>query len=1086
MTYSSLTARCALLFFLSTGLINIADAQVTTATLSGIVTDSKGSAIAAATVVVEFPDAGIKQTLTTRADGRYTLPNLRVGGPYKITVNHVSYKEAASDNIILELGLNNTVDFSLQEKTTELSNVTVTATSKIFDNKRTGASTNINSRQLRALPTINRSADDYLRLAPSASPTYNGLSFAGRNGQYNNFSLDGAVFNNPFGLDAPTPGGQTNAQPISLDAIDQIQVNLAPYDVTQAGFTGAGINTVTKSGSNRFTGTIYSFYRSEALTGKKVSKNKLVVPDLSQFQGGFAFGGAIKKNKLFYFISFETEQRKDEASSYVPQNSSNAGRSNTARVLEQDMIDVSNILRTRFQYETGPYMGFTHDQTNYKWLAKFDWNINEVHKLAITYNGLDAVKDKPAHPSAIGRRGPDFTTLQFQNSGYEIENKLHNFSGELKSNWKGNYANKLRVVYTTFRDKRNPFSDPFPIVNISKNGVRYIVAGHEPFSVNNRLNQDAFQVTNDFNAFFNKHTLTAGASFESFKFGNSFNLTAYGLAIFFDGDIADFKAKVPTGLPYIFGGYPLDDDVTKSRNRFAADQWTWYYLTVGQLSAYAQDEWQVNNKFKVTYGLRMDKPIYFEDKFKFDDPAINFGDGTYLGTHTVASPTLQNNDPLTLFDANGTPITNGKGKDLDNTRLPTKKALLSPRVGFNWDVKGNKTLQVRGGSGLFTGRFPFVWLGNHIGNPYSFFYNATDKDFQWPQIWRTNVGTDFKIPYGTIFTLDLAFTKDVNAMMVRNYKLGTPTGTLNSPTGDKRKVYLPANRGADNAYVFTNTDEGHQVNISFQAQQTFSKGLFAMFAYNFNIAKDASSISAEISSDAFDRNPILNNANAAINSNSLYGNKHRFIAALSKKYDYGSDKKWGTTISLFGSWTSGSKFAYVYGSIPGEDINQDGTTSNDLMYVPTDAEIDLMTFIPLLDINGVTQNAAAQRTALKQFIAQDEYLSELRGQYTEKYGGETPWYTQVDLRLLQDLIINPKTKQTLQFSVDVVNIGNMLSSKWGVRQYATTSGYYQPITAYYNSNNPTYQFDPSLKTTFVDSPDLQSRWQIQLGLRYIF
>ncbi|HET6722920.1 MAG TPA: TonB-dependent receptor, partial [Chitinophagaceae bacterium] len=477
MKNQSFAFKCALICLFTFSFF-LTKAQVTTATLSGIVKDPKGDGLASATVIVEYPDAGIKQTLVTKSDGRYTVPNLRVGGPYRITVNHVSYKEAVSESIFLELGLNNTVDFSLQEKTTELGNVTVTATSRIFDNKRTGASTNISNRLIKALPTINRSADDYLRLTPSASPTYNGMSFAGRNGQYNNYSLDGAVFNNPFGLDAPTPGGQTNAQPISLDAIDQIQVNLAPYDVTQAGFTGAGVNSVTKSGSNNFTGTVYSFYRTEALTGKKVANTKLVVPDLTQYQGGFAFGGALKKNKLFYFLSFETEQRKDEATSYVPRNASNANETNTARILEQDMIDVSNILKARFNYNTGAYQGFIHEQKNYKWLAKLDWNINDVHKLSFTYNGLNANKDKPAHPSAIGRRGPDYTTLQFQNSGYEIVNKLNSFSTELKSNFKGNSANKLRMVYTLFRDNRNPFSTPFPVVNISKYGSRYIVAGH--------------------------------------------------------------------------------------------------------------------------------------------------------------------------------------------------------------------------------------------------------------------------------------------------------------------------------------------------------------------------------------------------------------------------------------------------------------------------------------------------------------------------------------------------------------------------------------------------------------------------------
>jgi hypothetical protein len=1056
-----------------------ASAQVTTATFNGMVQDNKGAALAAATVTIEFPDAGIKQTVTTKADGRFTVPNLRVGGPYKITINFVGYNTTVVNNIFLELGQNTPVEVTMEEKAGELKEVVIQGGNRIFDNKRTGASTTINNRLIRSLPTINRSADDYLRLTPSASSTYNGLSFAGRNGQYNNFSLDGAVFNNPFGLDAPTPGGQTNAQPVSLDAIDQIQVNIAPYDVTQAGFTGAGVNTVTKSGSNKTFGTAYVFYRDQNFTGKKVDGTKFEIPSLSQLQIGASLGGAIKKNKLFYFINFETEQRSDQPTSYVAQNSGNAGKSNTSRVLESDLIAVSTILKNKFNYETGPYQGFTYDQTNYKWLAKIDWNINQVHKLALTYNGLSASKGKPAHPSAIGRRGPDFTTLQFRNSGYEIVNNLNSFSGELKSNFNSKYANKLRAVYTSFRDKRNPFSTPFPVVNLTKNGVRYIIAGHEPFSIHNRLNQDALQITNNFNVFLKNHTLTAGASYEQFKFGNSFNLTGYGPTLFSEADIQTFKDSVPGSRPFVFGAYPLDVDVNYARNRAAAGLWTWYYLTVSQLSFYFQDEINVSKNFTLTLGLRADKPNYFN--MSFVSPDFNSA-GNFTGTYTQGSPTLQNNDNLTLFDPNGRRITNGAGRDLDNNRLPTKKFLFSPRVGFNWDAKGDKSLQIRGGSGLFTGRFPFVWIGNHIGNPFSFFYNATDRDFQWPQVWRTNIGTDYKIKNGTIFSLDVAYTKDVNAMMVRNYNLGTPTGTLVSGTGDRRKIYTNADKGTANAYVFTNTNVGYQLNISFQAQRTFNNGLYAMFGYNYLVAKDASSISAEISSDAFDRNPILNNANEANLTPSLYGLTHRFIAALSRKFEYSG--KWATTISVFGSWNTGDRFAYVYGG----DINNDGTSSNDLLYVPTDAEIVSMNFQPFVDINGNIQSPSAQRTAFQKFISQDKYLSWLRGQYTEKYGGTNPWYSQVDLRILQDLKLGKEKKQMMQFSFDLINLGNFISSKWGVRQYATTSGYFQPISVALSGigNTPVYRFDPSLIGTFLSNPDLQSRWQMQFGLRYIF
>ena len=1055
-------------------------AQVTTATISGTTSNVKGAPVPNVSITLEFADAGIKETIQSNANGRFTIPNLRVGGPYKITAYQSAYKEQVLDNVFLELGLNNTIDFELTDNQVQLLNiVTVFSKSTIFDDKKTGASTNISSRQLKIMPSISRSADDFLRLTPSASFNYNGVSFAGRNGQYNNFSLDGAVFNNPFGLDAPTPGGQTSAQPISLDAIDQIQVNIAPYDVTQAGFTGAGVNTVTKSGSNKTAGTIYGFYRNQSMTGSKVDGTQFTLPALSQFQGGASLGGALKKNKLFYFVNIETEQRKDEVSAYRALNSSNAGLSNTSRVLEQDLIDVSNILKNRFGYETGPYQGYSHQQTNYKWLAKLDWNISSKHKLSFTYNGLDASKEKPAHPSALGRRGPDYTTLQFRNSGYEIVNKLNSFSTELKSNWNGNYSNKLRVVYTMFNDRRNPFSTPFPVVNISKYGTRYIVAGHEPFSIHNELNQKAFQATNDFTFYKNKHNITVGASFESFKFANSFNLTGYGASIFSDIDIQTFKDSVPVGGATVFGAYPLDNDVAYAANHAKADVWNMYHLTVAQLSVYMQDEWQLNKKLKLTYGLRIDKSSVFNANF--ESPNLN-PNGTFVGSFISGSPTVPNNDPLVLFDANGKPITNGVGKDLDNTHLP-KGTLLSPRIGFNWDAKGNKKLQVRGGTGLFTGRFPFIWVGNHIGNPFSSYYNVTDKKFLWPQVWRSSIGADFKIPSGTIFTTDISYTKDVNAMMVRNFSLGNPTGQLNSGTGDRRKVYTAADKGNNNAYVFTNTKVGYQFNLSLQAQRTFKNGLYTMVAYNYTIAKDASSISAEISGDAFDRNPILNNANAALLSNSLYGNKHRIISAVSRKFEYGKDKSMATTISIFGSWTSGNRYAYVYGG----DINNDGSSSNDLMYVPTNTEIDVMAFETLTDVNGNIQDANAQRAALKSFIQQDKYLRSKVSDYTEKYGAETPWFGQIDMRILQDFKIK-NSNNSIQFSLDFINLGNLLSSKWGVKKYATTTGYYQPLSVTDIDANgiPIYQFDTNLKSTFTPSPDLLSRWQMQIGVRYIF
>jgi len=1059
----------SLLFILFT---QLSFAQVTTATLSGKVRAADGKVLPSATVKVSYPEAGIQKTVVTQSDGSFLVPNLRVGGPYVVTASFAGYASKTEENIFLELGQNTSLEILMEVNSKQLETVLLTSKSKVFDNQRTGASTSIGGRQLRSLPTISRSADDFTRLTPSASATYNGTSFAGRNGQYNNYSLDGAVFNNPFGLDAPTPGGQTGSQPISLDAIDQIQVNIAPYDVTQAGFTGAGINTVTKSGTNTFKGTVYGFFRNQSMTGKKVDGDKITVPDLTQLQTGFSLGGAIKKSKLFYFVNFETEQRQDAASSYVAQNASNIANNNTSRVLESDLNAVRSILKSRFGYETGDYQGYNLQQKNYKWLGKIDWVINENHGLAFTYNGMDATKEKPAHPNAIRRRGPDYTTMQFKNSGYEIENKLHSFGAELKSNFGSKYANKLRAVYTSFRDKRNPFSDPFPVLNIVKNGTMYIAAGHEPFSINNRLNQDALQITNNFNIILPKHTITIGGSYESYKFANSFNLTGYAATLFSDASIRTFLDSVPVGGKYVFGAYPLDVDVNTARAAATANKWNWYYITVAQLSGYIQDEWKAGDNLRVTLGLRIDAPLYNGSKFVGADG-------------TTGSPTLQNSDNLVLFNEHGERIQNGKGKDVDNTQLPSTKPLFSPRLGFNWDVKGDKTFQLRGGSGLFTGRFPFVWIGNHIGNPFSFFYNSTASNFKWPQIWRTNIGADIKASSGTIFTFDVAFAKDVNAMMVRNYALGTPTGALSNGTGDTRSVYQAADKGSANAYVFTNTKEGYQFNSSLSVQHTFANNLFVTGSYNYLVSTDASSISAEISSDAFDRNPILNNANEAINSQSLYGNSHRFVLAGIKKFEYGKDKMWGTTVSMFGNWTSGNRFAYVYGG----DINNDGTATNDLLYVPKNSEIDAMQFANVTDITtGASIGAATQRTALKKFIEQDKYLRDRRGMYTEKYAGETPWFSQVDVRILQDLVLKgAKKSSTIQLSLDFINIGNLLSSKWGVRKFASATGYFQPLSVAGVTNGvPTYQFDPSLTKTNIASPELPSRWQMQIGVRYMF
>jgi len=514
--------------------------------------------------------------------------------------------------VFLTLGKTENLALILTPDSAQLDEVVLTVNNAngVFGSDRTGAETSVGRKELTTLPTISRSAADFTRLEPTAS---NG-SFGGRNDQFNNFSLDGAIFNNPFGLDAATPGGQTNAQPISLDAIDQLQVSTAPYDVTQSGFTGASVNAVTKSGSNEFKGTVYGFYRNEDMTGSKIKGQDIFVPSLTQQQTGFSVGGSIVKNKLFFFANYEQDERTDLGQSWLPNTGS--GAINESVVSESDLIAVQNAL-ANLGYNTGAYQGFTHDSESSKGIFKLDWNVNDNNQLAVIYNWLDASKDKPAHPSALGVRGPSATTLQFQNSGYQINNKLNSIQIELNSRFSDNISIKFQAGYTHFDDFRNPMSSPAPAITIQNGaGQNYIIAGHEPFSINNVLDQKVFQFSNNMTISRANHTYTAGVSFEKFEFDNSFNLCAYGYAndngyvgaFGAFGSVSDFLAASTNGL--------LEEALANAQGVKDADSWALAETNVGQLAFYLQDEWDVNDNFKLTYGLRFDKPLFFDSADK--------------------------------------------------------------------------------------------------------------------------------------------------------------------------------------------------------------------------------------------------------------------------------------------------------------------------------------------------------------------------------------------------------------------------------------------------------------------------------------
>ena len=1023
-----------------------AEAQVTSSSIKGIVLDESNQPFSGANIVAIHTPSGTKSGAITNFEGRYSLLNMRVGGPYTVTITYLGYDSQIFNNVYLDLGITYNLNIVLSEDSQQLDAVVITGSTgkSTFGSDRTGQETNVGRRELTRLPSISRSAKDFTRLEPSASDG----SFGGRNDQFNNYSLDGAIFSNPFGLDAATPGGQTDAQPISLDAIEQIQISTAPYDVRQSGFTGASVNAVTKSGTNDFHGTVYGFYRNQDLTGSKVKGDDISVPKLKQLQFGASAGGAIVKNKLFFFANFEKDDREDLAQNWLP--NTGTGFINESRVLESDLNEVRDALLS-VGYDPGAYEGYTHKTESTKGIFKLDWNINDNNRLAIIYNFLDASKEKPAHPSALGFRGPSASTLQFENAGYQINNKLNSIQMELNSNLEGNASNKLQIGYSSFHDFRNPKSTPAPSITITKDGSNYIIAGQEPFSIHNDLKQKVFQFSDNLSFVKGNHTVTFGVSFEKFEFDNSFNLGAYGgQGVFFPTSTMEgFGEYVSSGALQEAFDFAIAQNATLNENGEGnPGGWSLAETNVGQMSFYTQDEWDVSNNLKLTYGIRFDKPLYFDTAQKaqevIDNACCNVPSIPYVNPNT------------------------GETVTIDNTQMPSNKVLFSPRFGFNYNHKGEDKLQLRGGSGVFTGRLPFVWIGNQISSPEVFFLQAVDPDFKFPQVWRTNLGTDYRFDGGLILTGDLSYTKDINAAHVQNWGLLPPSGTLGGV--DNRPIYT-ANDLINNAYVMTNSDKGSTWNATLKGQKTFGEGYYVMLAYNYLNSQDVNSIEAEITGDAFAFNAALGNVNDAVLANSKYGDQHRVIGVASKKWKYGNDK-WATTVSTFFEYAKGGRFNYTYGG----DINGDGSNLNDLLYIPTSAEINQMEF-----------SGAGQGAAFDAYISQDDYLSERRGEYAERYGALSPWRSRWDLKILQDynIKINDKKTNTIQISMDMLNVGNLISSDWGLIQQPNNV---QPIGVSLDAatSMPTYTFNPDLKETFGYDSSLASRWQVQFGLRYIF
>jgi hypothetical protein len=1083
---------------------------VTTASIHGVVTDTKGATLPGATVLVTHIPTGTVYSAATRADGRYNLPNLRVGGPYTVKISFIGFKEYVEEGINLSIGQDQTINTKLLDNTSTLTEVQVVGTEgKVINSNRTGARETISRAQIDALPTLNRSLQDFTKLTPSA----NGLNFGGRSGLYNNVTVDGALFNNSFGLSS-TLGGQTNSQPISLDAIDQIQVDIAPYDVRQGNFTGAGVNTVIKSGTNQVKATVYDYLRSVALTGYQAGTTGLAITPLSYHSDGASIGAPIVPNKLFIFVSGEQERISAPANTYVASAPGVSG-SNVSAVQASDLDHLATYLQTNYGYNPGPYQNYNFTTYSDKLTTKLDWNINKNNTLSAKYFYLKSYKDQPTSTSTslYGNRVAGTTGLPFYGNGYRINNNFNIGILELDSRISNSLSNKLTVGYSALRDYRSALGtgNKIPMVDIGNgSGVYgqpgYVAAtttatsfGEEQFTEGNLLSSNIFQFSDDFTIFKGSHEITFGTNDQIQSYVNGFATQYDGVYSF--NSFSDFENNLPAArFSYRYSALP-DGSFPYARIK-------------GQVfSLYAQDKWQVTSNLKVTYGLRADYESF---------------------------PTALQQNP------NVPALTFQQGIHVDPSVLPASRVELSPRFGFNWDVFGDQRTQVRGGTGLFAGQTPFVWVSNQASNNGVLFgsqvvnragtgtnvgqdprltFNAnpdayhtpggaantsyeldiTDPNLKLPKIWRTNIAIDQKLPLGFIGTIEGAYTKDINAIYHENLVLSDAYTVL--PGVDQQIRYASSNTtpqsGATAAnptitglYYMTNTNQGYSYFVTGQLQRNFLKGFEASIAYTYNASKDVND-GGSTASSIWSSRQVAGNPNADNLSNSSFYQPNRIIATVAYRKEYAGHL--ASSVGLTMESANNGTLSYIYSG----DVNGDGITNNDLMYIPQ-SQNDLS----IVAAGGTDPRTATQEwNQLNNFINQDPYLSKHRGQYAERNGATLPLYQLYNLNLTQDFYVKVgKYKNTIRFTFDIINLGNFLNKYWGLAQVSavtggtgnvsllklvTNSATGQPVldaqgrqeftVPYLNTANQTtinnsYQYDSSQF----------SRWQAQFGIRYIF
>lgn len=1076
------------LLLVTAGLMT-AHAQVTTSNISGVVKSEKGDLLAGATVTVTHEPTGAVFTVQSRTGGRFDVQNIPPGGPYTVKASYVGYGEFTRSDINISLGERFDIQILLTSSTTELTSVVVSG--RRTNNEKTGASTSFSRRQVLNTPNIGRALTGVTKLTPQA----NGNSFAGMNYRYNNLTIDGSLFNNNFGRsgDGMIPGGGVAA--ISIDAIDQLQVNISPFDVRQAGFVGSGINAVTRRGTNNWYGTAYAFYRNQDLTGDKVNDRDVDNPDRSTRIFGASVGGPIIKNKLFFFANFETEKREQPGQTWVAKTSPTDPNPQSTSVQASDLDLLKGFLIQKYNYDPGVYQGYNFNTENTKFLGRIDWNITNKHRLTLRYTQSETDDDDMVNASSStgvnagnsrinnSRRGGPTGGMAYNGSNFKNNTKVKSGVLELNSNFSTKVSNQFLASYTDNQLQRIPNSS-FPFVDIMSGNNVYISFGTDLFSYKNSISDKALNIADNVTINLGKHTLTAGASYEHLSFANSF-ASAGGPSYYRYASLNDFMTEQ---APIAFA---VSYDPTDRTNIKAGE------AKFAQIGVYVQDVWATSEKFKLTYGLRVDLPRYLEDP---------------RGNAAVAA--------LTFRDAKGNP------EQFDLSKWPDEKPLFSPRVGFTYDPEGDKSIIVRGGSGLFTGRIPFIWLVNQAGdnpalrslysptpggaeigaikfNPDRTAYippqnliptpgtaitgnpniTAVASDFKMPQVWRSNLAVDKKLPGDFVLTFEAVFTKMVNNVFFRNANLGADTGKFQA---DGRPVYVTKlNAPVNQALVIDNTSKGSSTVLTAQLQKTFSRNWEAGIAYSYTFAQDVAIGTSDQSGSGWGTNQIAGNPNDPELGYSNFSVPHRIVANGSYRFEY-AKKSMATTIGLIYAGASQDRYMFRYGG----DVNKDGS-SNDMLFIPADPSSLTFSNSYTPRPGGPTYTAQQQKEAFVAFVENNKYLKKHKGQVMERYGALLPWFHSLDARVLQDFSIKAGGKQhTLQFSVDIVNVLNLLNNRWGHR-YSYSFGTFQDqgilgLASGFNPNAPVYTFDAGVAKAYQPDYSTFSTWGIQLGLRYIF